>query len=621
MKKKKSNTSINFIMYALIGLIIFVAIYMYIGYQNDQRLMNTYTIVLKGNQTVTLYEGSPYVEPGYYAYNYENIDHHELVKTEGTVNTNEVGTYTIKYYIENNYNKDEVTRTINVLANPIKHITFELVGDAKVQTDLNSNYIDQGYSLISDDGKDYKSYVSTKGTVNTSRIGTYTITYTLTINGQSKKLDRTVEVVGEHYTVTVDNKELTNQSVTIKVIANISDFDHFNVDGKEIKELGFTYKAVKNGTYNFEMYNKSNVKENIKVEINNIDKTKPTGTCSLSISNSKTKFTVTSKDESGISKVTYNGKDYTTSTFEVSKVLDSATITITDKAGNTASVKCKTAVYPQSTPKATGTLVKNFNSTSLKYKIYKANNYYITYVWALDPYNQMRTGLKFPFPQLATVKELVSYESNRLHLTSKAMIAFNASGFVSDQFSTYFISANRGWRNSSETAIVVHEGKVLRNFTNQVYPDKSVYTYGLKKDGYMAYYKISPGTQANMENNKRLANQLISDGVKYTYGFNPLLTINGKKQTTDNAPNIRQGLCQLNKNNFIFLTNISSNRSIGLSFSGMADIFNSMGCIYGVNLDGGGSTSLYYKERGTNNATEVRGSGRPVADMLYFVEQ
>ena len=114
----------------------------------------------------------------------------------------------------------------------------------------------------------------------------------------------------------------------------------------------------------------------------------------------------------------------------------------------------------------------------------------------------MRTGLVKPFPQLATVKNMIPYESQRLNLTNKGMIAVNASGFVSDQFSREFISANSGWRNSSETAIVVHEGKVLRNFTNQVYPTKEVYTYGLKKDGYMAVYKISPGTQDNMANNK-----------------------------------------------------------------------------------------------------------------------
>ena len=618
---KKNNTSYNIIIYVIIALIVIVAIIMYSGYVKDQRTMKTYNLTLKGSSNMTIYEGGTYIEPGYTAYNYENIDHPEVVKIDGTVNTSVVGTYTIKYYIDDAYGNTKAERVVNVIADPIKHITFELVGDEKVNVDINTSYTDQGYKLISDDGKDYSSFVSTKGTVNTARIGIYTITYSLSLNNQVKTLTRTIEVVGEHYTVTIDNKELTNGSVNITVMANISNFDHFIVDGKEIKELGFNYKAIKNGTYTYEMYNKDGGKETITVEIKNIDKEKPTGTCTLSLNNNKTKFTVNATDNVGVDKITYSGKDYTGTSFEVSGTLMNATITVSDKAGNKASIKCKSPTYPQKTPKATGTLKKEFSSNTLKYKIYQTNNYFITYVWAANPYNQMRTGLKLPFPQLATVKTLVSYESQRLNLTSKGMIAVNASGFVSNQFSTEFISANAGWRNSSETAIVIHEGKVLRNYTNQVYPTKEVYTYGLKKDGDMAVYKISPGTQANMANNKKLANQVISDGVKYTYGFHPILTLNGQKKTTDNAPNIRQGLCQLDKNNFVFLTNISSNRSIGLSFSKMADIFNAMGCVYGVNLDGGGSTSLYYKDRGTNNATEVRGSSRPVADMLYFVEE
>ena len=614
------KSSIDYIIYIIIALIIIVAIYMFISYKNEQKLLNTYNIVLKGDTNINIYEGGSYIEPGYNAYNYENNDFSNLVKIEGSVNTNVVGTYKLKYYIENNYDDKEVIRTVNVLENPIKHVNFVLIGDSRVQVDLNTNYIDQGYTLTSDDGKDYSSYVSSKGTVNTSKIGTYVITYTLTINGKSLNLERTIEVIGEHYTVTLDNKEITSEPVTIKVVANISNFSYYIVDGKEIKELGFTYKVVKNGTYNFEMYNKDNDKEDIKVEITNIDKEKPSGSCVLSISGNKTKFTIDAKDNNKVDKIIYNNQDYKGS-FELDGSITNATITIMDIAGNSTSITCKNATLPQRTPGVTGTLKKEFNSDTLKYKIYEKGNYFITYVWATDPYNQMRIGLKEPFPQLATVKNLVTYESNRLNLTNKGMIAFNASGFVSDQFSREFITANSGWRNSSETAIVVYEGKVLRNFTNQVYPTKEVYTYGLKKDGYMTYYKISPGSSDNMANNQKLANQLLADGVKYTYGFHPLLTINGEKKTTDKAPNIRQGLCQLDRNNFIFLTNISSNRSIGLSFSGMADIFNSMGCIYGVNLDGGGSTSLYYKDRGTDNATEVRGSGRPVADMLYFVEQ
>ena len=100
---KKKDTTFNIIIYVIIALIIIIAIYMYKGYKEDQKTMNTYNLVLKGNTTINIYEGGKYIEPGFNCYNYENIDHPELVKTEGTVNTSVVGTYKIRYYIENAY--------------------------------------------------------------------------------------------------------------------------------------------------------------------------------------------------------------------------------------------------------------------------------------------------------------------------------------------------------------------------------------------------------------------------------------------------------------------------------------------------------------------------------------
>jgi len=620
MKKKNKKTGIDFLIYFLIALIIFVGIYMYISYREEQIMLNTYNIVLKGDSTINIYEGMPYNEPGYYAYNYENNDCASLVKVEGSVNSDVVGTYNLDYVINTKYVDNKVSRTVNVLENPFNYITFELKGEENMQINLGVPYEDAGYNLISTKGGDFHQYVKTSGMVDASKIGNYEVSYTLTIGNKSKTITRRIEVIGDHYTVKLDNSELTNQSVTATVTSNLLDFDYFIVNSQKVIEPGFTFTITNNGEYNFEMYKKDGLKEDIKVVISNIDKTPPTGTCSVDINSSskKSTFNLNIKDDNGISKIIYNDKEYTENTFIINNVINMADIIAYDKVNNMATINCST-IYAYIEP--SGDTVKDFKSDTLKYKIIKKNNYYETHIWAKDPYNQMRTGLRFPFPQLSTVESLVPYVSKRLNFTSKAMIAFNASGFVSDQFSTQFISANRGWRNSSETAIVVHEGKVLRNFTNQVYPDREVYTYGLKKDGYMAYYKISPGNKNNMANNQKLAQKLIDDGVKYTYGFHPLLTINGQKKTNDNSPNIRQALCQIDKNNFVFLTNISSNRGIGLSFSRMADIFNSMGCIYGVNLDGGGSTSLYYKNRGTDKATAVRSSSRADADMVYFVEQ
>jgi len=618
--KKKKKSYVDYLIYILIALIIIIGIAMYINYRNEQIKINTYNIVLKGDSSMNLYEGMTYQEPGYYAYDYQNIDQASLVKVEGYVDTNKIGTYTLDYIIDTKWVNNKVSRTVNILENPFNYITFELNGDSVIEIPLGSEYNDQGYSLVSSKGEDFTNYVRTTGTVDTTKVGIFQIEYNLTIGNKSKTLKRTIEVVGEHYTVTLDNSNPTNQNVTVTVVSNLLDFSYFMIEDKKISMNTITYLATKNGNYVFDMYKKDGTKEEVKVEITNIDKEAPTGTCTVSV-NSKTNksdFSIDVNDKNQISKIVYNNKEYTDKKFTINQKVDTATISAFDIVGNSATINC-TVRYAFIEPTG-GTVVKSFNSNTLKYKILKIGNYYETHIWALDPYNQMRSGLKFPFPQLATVNELVNYVSKRLNFRDKHMIAFNASGFVSNQFSTQFISANPKWKNSSQTAVVIHEGKILRDFTNQTFPTRKTYTYGLKKDGYMAYYDISNGDKQHMASNQQKVKQMVQDGIKYTYGFAPLLVIDGKKVTNDNSPNIRQGLCQIDKNNFVFLTNISGNRGIGLTFSKMADIFLSLNCIYGVNLDGGGSTSLYYKERGTDNATALRSSSRADADMVYFVE-
>ena len=585
MKKKK--TGIDYLIYVLILLIIIVGIIMYINYRNEQIRINTYNIVLKGDATINIYEGMTYQEPGYYAYDFQNVDKANLVKVEGNVNSNVVGTYTLDYVINTKWKDNKITRTINVLENPFNYITFELKGDSVIQIPLGSTYTDQGYSLVSSRGENFENYVRTTGTVDTTKVGLFEIEYILTIGNKSKTLKRTIEVVGDHYVVSLDNSNPTNQNVTLTITSNLLNFDYFLIEDKKITLPNVTYLVTTNGNYVFEMYKKDGTKEDVTAEVTNIDKEAPTGTCSVTVNSktNKSEFAVDVNDRNGISKIMYENLAYSEKIFTINKKLDGATIGVFDTVGNSATINCSLR-YAFIEPTG-GKVVKSFNSNTLKYKILQNGNYYETHIWAADPYNQMRSGLKFPFPQLAQVKDIVTYVSKRLNFKDKHMIAFNASGFVSNQFSTQFIGANPKWKNSSQTAVVIHEGKILRDFTKQTFPTKKTYTYGLKKDGYMAYYDISNGDKSHMASNQQKVKQMVSDGIKYTYGFSPLLVINGKKVTKDNSPNIRQGLCQIDKNNFVFLTNVSNNRGIGLSFSKMADIFLSLKCIYAVNLDGG----------------------------------
>ena len=98
-----------------------------------------------------------------------------------------------------------------------------------------------------------------------------------------------------------------------------------------------------------------------------------------------------------------------------------------------------------------------------------------------------------------------------------------------------------------------------------------------------------------------------------------MLVENHQVVTQEKSPNIRQGLCQIDKNNFVLITNNSSNRSIGFTFYDLANYMVTLGCTTGFNLDGGGSTTLLFKDS-SSNINVLYGNNRKVADILYFHE-
>ena len=111
-----------------------------------------------------------------------------------------------------------------------------------------------------------------------------------------------------------------------------------------------------------------------------------------------------------------------------------------------------------------------------------------------------------------------------------------------------------------------------------------------------------------------------------------------------NANASRTALCQIDEHNFIILSttmipdqnnNEDYRVAHGINYNTMGAIFLNYGCIFGVNLDGGGSQSHVYKK---NNGTYYRyydsgqvtvnastkstyGLEREITDQLYFVEQ
>ena len=573
--------------------------------------------VLYGGDTITLTVGDTFVDPMFGAVGSDGNDYSKYVTITGSVNTNKSGLYTIKYKLSYNGDEQVLTRTVLVNKKEIK-VDFYLKGNASVEIKLNATFVDPGFVAVNQDGANLNKYVTVSGVVNANRVGTYTIKYVLNYEGINKTLTRTVKVTGSNYTV---SKSTSGSKTTITIKSNTSEFGHYvTPDLRSVTTPTLTYTVEKNGKYTFYMFDKNNVRiDVIVVEVNNIkpvDTKKPTASCTASVSNKVTTYKVVASDESGIAKYVHNGKTYTTATFKVSTITETDTVRVYDKAGNYTDTTC---IY---SPISSGnkTVIASYNSSTLKYWIEKPGSYYtVTHIWVKDAYNQLNAEVNTKIGTLETTKTIINNVISKYGYTNKGMIAINASGFLMSTGSSYE-NYVKEWKLSSTAPVIFIRGKLIRNFTGYTIPATNP-VYGLKKTGYLASYSFSGGSSA-IASNKKVLEQMKNDGVRNTVSFIPVLVQNYTRVTNDTSHNIRQALCQIDRNNFVIITNTNStnNRGVGFNFKDLADYMVSLNCRTGFNLDGGGSTNFYYKKN-SGGLSSIVNTSRKVADILYFVEQ
>ena len=115
-----------------------------------------------------------------------------------------------------------------------------------------------------------------------------------------------------------------------------------------------------------------------------------------------------------------------------------------------------------------------------------------------------------------------------------------------------------------------------------------------------------------------LGDALLKEGVKDTYNFGPVLIKNGKAQpawaeTAKYYPRTAVGMVKPGK--YVLLVTDTGTYS-GLNHWDLVNIFNSYGCQYAYNLDGGGSVTMYYNGKVMNRL--INNYERPCGDFLYF---
>ena len=149
-------------------------------------------ITLNGDASVTISVGATFTDPGATAS--DNIDGLIAVTKTGTVDTNTVGTYTITYNATDAAGNEAtpVTRTVQVVDTVAPVIS--LLGDAVITVNQNDTFTDPGATAT--DNVDSSVTVTVSGTVDTSTVGTYTLTYNATdaAGNEAAPVTRTVQV-------------------------------------------------------------------------------------------------------------------------------------------------------------------------------------------------------------------------------------------------------------------------------------------------------------------------------------------------------------------------------------------------------------------------------------------
>lgn len=108
-----------------------------------------------------------------------NISHR--VQRIGTIDTSNVGSYTLKYFVSDLYGNtsDTLTRQVFITLNQTAPV-INLLGDSIVKLNIHQKFIEPGYTAFDNASNNLTSFVVVTGNLDTANTGTYVLYYTVT---------------------------------------------------------------------------------------------------------------------------------------------------------------------------------------------------------------------------------------------------------------------------------------------------------------------------------------------------------------------------------------------------------------------------------------------------------
>ena len=273
-------------------------------------------------------------------------------------------------------------------------------------------------------------------------------------------------------------------------------------------------------------------------------------------------------------------------TFVLAETISTVATTSTSTNTATASQAAKTATVTDSSYKDDNISI-NLTETTVKN----------TQVYVADITVSSSDYLKTAFAQNA-------FGTNVTAKTSETATYNNA-----------ILAINGDYYGANSTGYVIRNGVVYRDTVREN-----------SNNGDLAIYK--DGSFKIIYEDQISADQLVKDGVVNLLAFGPALVENSEIAVGTNeevgqamASNPRTAIGIIDENHYIIVVSDGrTSESKGLSLYQMAEIMKSYGVKTAYNLDGGGSSTLYFNGQVINKPTTGGNkiSERAVSDIVYI---
>lgn len=271
--KNKKIILIIIILTILISILIGIYLYFY----NNKEITHDVAFTLNGEDSITIEVGTDYEDNGANVV-IDNIDRTSDIKIDDSnIDTNTLGTYIVKYYIELDNKEYFITRNIVVVDTTSPEIKLD--GNDTITILKGEEFNEPGYVALDNYDGDITDKIEVTSDIDNKVVGEYSITYSVTDTSNNTSLvSRKVIVKEPKKVVVVTNNEEKEVKKEVKPIVQDSTItsNKFTSSGLYIEGIKAstdnTYKLILSGEseYIFDLTSIGNNKYKGSIDLSSV---------------------------------------------------------------------------------------------------------------------------------------------------------------------------------------------------------------------------------------------------------------------------------------------------------------------------------------------------------------